>query len=173
MRFSDKNTRRLVLLGVVGALVIGALALPALAQNATEETSESVSEPTSEATPSPDLRLEDGQSAFAEALAEELGLPVGQVTDAITAAHERLAEQWRTEQAAELRERLDEAVAAGQLTQEQADAIVAAIEAGVLPGGPRFGGHRLEFGDDGPGFGPHGMMKEPHMWRDIPDDGAM
>jgi hypothetical protein len=162
MRFKDKTTRRLVLLGVVGALVVGALALPALAQNATE--------PTSEATPSPDLRLEDRRSAFAAALAEELDLPVDQVTDAITAAHEKLAEQWMDERTAALRERLDQAVAAGQLTQEQADAIIAATEAGVLPGGPGFGGHRREFGDHGPGFRDDEMMEGPLFRGVTPED---
>ena len=162
MRFSDKTTRRLVLLGVVGALVVGALALPALAQNATEATPE--------ATPSPDLRLDDRRSAFAAALAEELDLPVDQVTDAITAAHEKLAEQWMDERTAALRERLDQAVSAGQITQEQADAIIAAVEAGVLPGGPGLGEHRLEFGDRGPGFRHRGMMEGPPFWDVIPED---
>ncbi len=54
------------------------------------------------------------------------------------------------EHLAALETRLDQAVAAGELTQEQADAMLAAAEAGVFPGG----GHG--FGGRG-GFGPRGF----------------
>lgn len=145
MRFSDKTTRRLVVLGAIGALAVGALAWPALAQNASEETSEP-----SEELPELGERFTEHKSAFAEALAEELDLPVDQVTEAIEAANERLAEQWREERTARLQERLDQAVEDGDLTQEQADAIMDAVESGVLaglPGSPTI--HRF----DGPGRG--------------------
>ena len=54
------------------------------------------------------------------------------------------------ERLAALQARLDEAVAAGELTQEQADAMLAAAESGVFAGG----GHG--FGGRG-GFGPRGF----------------
>jgi Spy/CpxP family protein refolding chaperone len=161
MRLLDKTTRRLLVLGVVGTLVLGALALPALAQNATETPSE--------ITPSPGPFKEDRQSAFVEALAEELNLPVDQVTDAVTAAHEKLAEQWRDERVAALQQRLDEAVAAGKLTQEQADAIVAATEAGVFSAGPGPEVHGPRF-DHGPGFGHKETFDGPPMLHDAPYD---
>ena len=161
MRLPDKTTRRLLVLGVVGTLVLGALALPALAQNASEGSSE--------ITPSPGPLEEDRQSAFVEALAEELNLPVDQITDAIAAAKETLAEQWRDEQVAALRERLDEAVAAGQLTQEQADAIIAATEAGVFDAGPGFERHGPRFGR-GPEFGHRETFEGPPMFHDAPED---
>jgi hypothetical protein len=162
MRPSDKIVRRLVVFGIVAALAVGALALPALAQSATEDGSETSSE---EAT-SPQERFEDRQSAFAEALADELGLPMDQVSEAITAARERLASEWREQRTARLRERLDAAVADGQLTQEQADAILEAAEAGVLPDAPLGPGRAL----GRHGFGLHGGPGEMHLWFDTPDD---
>ncbi|MFG1651949.1 hypothetical protein ACGFIE_18695 [Micromonospora sp. NPDC049275] len=94
----------------------------------------------------------DRQGEFAEALAKELGVP----TDKVTAALEKVREQHRPadrparpsaeDRQAALKERLDQAVKDGKLTQEQADAITKAVEAGVFPGP---GGHR------GPGA-PHG-----------------
>ena len=163
MRLSNKTVRRLAVFGTVAALAIGALALPALAQDATEEGSEGTSEDTGL-----EFRFEESRSAFAEALAEELDLPVDQVTEAIEAAQERLSQQRQEELTARMRERLDEAVADGQLTQEPADAILEAMEAGVLPGGPLGPGRAF----DGHGPGRHGGMGVPHLWFDTPDDGS-
>ena len=96
----------------------------------------------------------DRQAEFAEALAKELGVS----TDKVTAALEKLHEQRQgdrperperpstEDRQAALKQRLDQAVTDGKLTQEQADAVLKATEAGVFPGGP---------GHDGKG-GPHG-----------------
>ncbi|MEU8085502.1 hypothetical protein AB0B57_18000 [Micromonospora sp. NPDC049101] len=103
----------------------------------------------------------DRQNEFAEALAKELGVP----TDKVTAALEKVREQHRPadrpqrpsaadrqaalkERQAALKARLDQAVKDGKLTQEQADAITKAIEAGVFPGP---GAHRGPGGHGGPG----------------------
>jgi hypothetical protein len=86
----------------------------------------------------------DRHAAFAEALAKELGVS----TEKVTAALEKVREQLKAdrpappsdaERQARLKERLDQAVKDGKLTQEQADAILTAAEAGVLlgPGGGR------------------------------------
>lgn len=147
MHFTDKTTRRLAVLGATGALAVGAFALPALAQDAGEDTSESTSE-----VPGGSDAFTDKRSAFAEALAEALDLPVDRVTDAVAAARETVAAQWEDERLAQLQQRLDDAVADGDLTREQADAIAAAAEAGVLPGGRRFGG-------PGPSMGHLGMPR--------------
>ncbi|WBB49816.1 hypothetical protein O3597_04870 [Verrucosispora sp. WMMA2044] len=103
---------------------------------------------------------------FAEALAEELGVPTEQVTEALEKLREQHQQgrtdreghrgfpgrgegrmggadaaegQRRTPPSAEerkeaLAERLAQAVEDGKLTQEQADAITAAVEAGVFGG---------------------------------------
>jgi hypothetical protein len=163
MRFSDKTTRRLVVLGAIGALAVGALAWPALAQDPSEESSQTPSDEL----PELEERFTQRQSAFAEALAEELDLPVDQVTEAIEAVNEKLAAQWREERTARLQERLDEAVEEGDLTQEQADAILDAIESGVLPGQPDVPGiHR--FG--GPGRGSMFHEDGPRGWFGGPDE---
>jgi hypothetical protein len=95
----------------------------------------------------------DRQAEFAAALAEELGVP----TDKVTAALEKLREQHRADRPerpsaedrqAALADRLAQAVKDGKLTQEQADAITKAVEAGVFPG-PGGRGHH---------GGPAGMM---------------
>jgi hypothetical protein len=82
---------------------------------------------------------------MAELLANELGIS----KEDVAAALERVETQLRTEaqedRQADLKERLDAAVAEGTLTQEQADAILAAHEAGVLGGGPH------GWGGPGPG----------------------
>jgi hypothetical protein len=58
--------------------------------------------------------------------------------DTVDAAVERVHERHRAERRAALQERLDAAAEAGELTREQADAILAAREAGVLGSfGPR------------------------------------
>ncbi|MBQ1025489.1 hypothetical protein [Micromonospora sp. C95] len=130
--------------------------------------------PSASASSAPQGDRQDQRAArhaqFAEALAEELGVPAEQVTEAL----EKLREQHqqgrtdreghrgfpgrgegrmggegerRTPPSAEerkeaLAERLAQAVEDGKLTQEQADAITAAVEAGVFGGwgGPGFRG---------------------------------
>jgi hypothetical protein len=141
---------RLLVLGAV-ALVAAAIAVPAFAQNASEsETPDDAA--TAEAVPGEE-RFADARDAFAEALAAELDLPVDRVNEALTAVREQLMEQRHDDMRAALEDRLDEAVAAGSLTREQADAILDAAEAGVLGDGR---GHGLRgFGHHGPrgGFG--------------------
>ncbi|MGC4748562.1 hypothetical protein ACLQ28_23355 [Micromonospora sp. DT201] len=93
----------------------------------------------------------DRQGEFAESLAKELGVP----TDKVTAALEKIRDQHRADRPqrptgedrkAALKDRLSQAVKDGKLTQEQADAITKAVEAGVFPG---HGGHRWPGGHAG------------------------
>ncbi|MEV0002956.1 hypothetical protein AB0H28_11795 [Micromonospora sp. NPDC050980] len=95
-------------------------------------------------------RHADRQAEFAEALAKELGVS----TDKVTAALEKLREQRQADRPerptppsaqdrqAALKERLDQAVKNGKLTQEQADAVLKAAESGVFPGPGGPGHHR-------------------------------
>jgi len=74
-----------------------------------------------------------------EQLAEEAGVDVQDVKDAIQAAH-----------ATEMRERIQQAVEDGTITQENADWLLEGLDKGFIggPGGFGFGGPH------GPGFGP-------------------
>lgn len=75
------------------------------------------------------------QEKFATALASELGIDKEKVSAALKEIH--AARQ--AEQKAALKARLDQAVSSGTLTQAEADAVMKAAEAGIVPmgGGPR------------------------------------
>ncbi|SCL17734.1 hypothetical protein GA0074692_0241 [Micromonospora pallida] len=123
-----------------GVLTLG-IAAPTVAFAGDNETTA----PSSNASENSNTDRAERQTAFAEALAKELGVPA----DKVTAALEKLREErkgdrperggWRggdtADRQAALKERLAQAVKDGKLTQEQADAITAAAEAGVFPGG--------------------------------------
>ncbi|MFU8854139.1 hypothetical protein ACNAW0_24610 [Micromonospora sp. SL1-18] len=143
-----KMSRKNVLVGLAAAGVLGVgIAAPAvaLADNKTPAPRASADQGTDR-----QHKRADRQAEFAEALAKELGVP----TDKVTAALEKLKEQrkgdrperpsaqerqaklkeWQANRQAKLKERLDQAVKDGKLTQEQADAVLKAVEAGVFPG---------------------------------------
>lgn len=154
MRFIHRSKRRLLVLATAG-LLAAAFAVPAFAQSAAPEGSESTSESTSEQSTRQE-RHAARHAAFAEALAEELDLPVDRVSEALTSVRERLREERMDARLDALQERLDDAVANGDLTQEQADAILDAAEAGVLRGRRGFGG-----GHHGHGFRGKGWFGQP------------
>lgn len=132
-----RNRTRLAAIGIAGVLAAGTTASvlsPAVAQEAPEA-------PQAGEHPK-DERHAERRAAFAAALAEELDLPVDRVSAAIDAVNEQLRAEMKQRRLAELKGRLDAAVEAGTLTQEQADAIYAAAESGVLPGGGRHGRRR-------------------------------
>lgn len=141
---TTRMKRAIATAAIAGAVVTGAV-LPALAQDDT--TSEESAE---DGTPREEARAAR-EAAFAEALADELGIEQDRVEDALAAVRERLRAEWEEQARAALEERLAQAVEDGDLTQEQADAILEATESGVLPFGGRHG-HR----GHGPGwrFGP-------------------
>ncbi|MBB5825104.1 hypothetical protein [Micromonospora carbonacea] len=147
---SRKMSKKHVLAGLAAAGVLGVgIAAPTIAF--AEEGTPSPGASSSEHTDRQEKRAER-QSEFAEALAKELGVS----TDKVTAALEKVREQHKAdrpglgkrgergergerpdaaERQAALKERLAQAVKDGKLTQEQADAITKAVEAGVFPGG--------------------------------------
>ncbi|WP_405105859.1 hypothetical protein OG559_19910 [Micromonospora sp. NBC_01405] len=138
-------------LAAAGVLTVG-IAAPAVAF---AEDSSTPSASSSEGTDRQQQRA-DRQSEFAEALAKELGVS----KDKVTAALDKVREQNKADRPergerpdaadrqAALKERLNQAVKDGKLTQEQADAITKAAEAGVFPGGGDRG-----HGHGGPGKG--------------------
>ena len=69
----------------------------------------------------------------ASALAAKLGIDEAKVT----AALQEIRSEEQSEHAAELKTRLDKAVADGKLTQAEADAVTKAVQNGVIGGGGR------------------------------------
>jgi len=121
-----------------GAAVIGlGIAVPAVAfaQDPSPSPSSSAS-----ASASGDADREQRQAErrdrMAELLASELGIDKAKVAEALTKVEDQMRSEMKAEHQAALSERLDAAVAEGKLTREEADAILKASEAGVLPGGP-------------------------------------
>lgn len=95
-------------------------------------------------TPPTDAEIAARQEAFAKALADELDLSVDKVTTAL----DKLHAEHEADARSALADRLDDAVAAGDLTQADKASVLKAFDAGVL-GGPGFGGPGL----GGPGLG--------------------
>jgi transcription termination factor Rho len=99
-----------------------------------------------------DTTREERRAAFAAAFAEETGIPA----EDFVAAHQELRAERQAERLANLKTRLEEKVAAGEMTQEKADEIYASAEAGDFKGrGGRGGpegrqGERGERGERGP-----------------------
>ncbi|MEU5944540.1 hypothetical protein ABZ793_03155 [Micromonospora sp. NPDC047465] len=151
---SGTMRKKHLLAGLAAAGVLGVgIAAPTVAfaaDGGTSTPSVSASGSASESGSGKDERKQqraERQAEFAEALAEELGVP----TDKVTAALEKVREARKpadrpergdsADRQAALKERLAQAVEDGKLTQEQADAITAAAEAGVFPGPGGRGGH--------------------------------
>ncbi|MEU1684961.1 hypothetical protein [Micromonospora sp. NPDC005707] len=145
-----RMSKKHLLAGLAAAGVLGVgIAAPTVALADDKSPSPSASTSTDQGTDRQQQRA-DRQADFAEALAKELGVPA----DKVTAALEKLREQRQADRPerpstedrqAALKDRLDQAVKDGKLTQEQADAVLKAAEAGVFPG-PGGHGHR---GGDG------------------------
>lgn len=133
-------------LAAAGVLGVGVAAPAVAADNTSPSPSASA---VAEKGADKEQQRSDRQAAFAEALAEKLGVDVNKVTTALEELREQRAaerpERGERPDAADrqeaLAQRLAQAVEDGTLTQEQANAITAAAEAGILrgPGGP--GGH--------------------------------
>jgi DNA-binding transcriptional MerR regulator len=137
--------RKTMFAGLAAAGVLSAgIAVPALAfasEPSPAPTGSASTSASSSATGSPSTAADQHEAAFAAALAKELGVPQDKVTAALqklrdqrTADHKTQQGDNKADRQAQLKQRLDQAVKAGKLTQEQADAINKAVQAGVLPG---------------------------------------
>ncbi len=128
----------------VGATVVGlGIAIPAVAFAQDPSPSPSGSPSTSASTDAGrEQRHAERQDKMAELLASELGIDKARVAEALAKVEDQMHSDMKAERQAALSERLTAAVTEGKLTQEEADAILKASEADVLPGGPgRVGGH--------------------------------
>lgn len=90
-------------------------------------------------TPPTEAELAERQREFVAALAEELGIS----TDKVTAALEAVRADARAEAREAFAERLDTAVADGDLTAADKASVLKAFDAGVLGGGPGGFHHRI------------------------------
>ncbi|KXK61934.1 hypothetical protein AWW66_10855 [Micromonospora rosaria] len=148
---SRTMSKKQFLAGLAAAGVLGVgLAAPAVAAAGDDTGTPSPSASASAGTDR-EQRHAERQAEFAESLATELGVDTEKVTSALEKLREQRAADrperpergergdWRggdaADRQAKLTERLDQAVEDGKLTQEQADAIVKAVESGVFPGG--------------------------------------
>ena len=100
-------------LGVAGALTAAALVVPGISTAQTDDATDDA------ANSERQERREARQQEFLDALADELGISVEELEEAF----ENVRAEMREQRLAELRERLDQKVADGELTQEEADEI--------------------------------------------------
>lgn len=133
-------------LGVAGALAAAALIMPGISVAQNDEATE---ESTDEAVQDREAVHAERHHGFVDALAEELGITPEALEDAL----ENVRAEMHEERLAALRERLDQRVADGDLTQERADEIHERAENGEWPFGRR--GHHGPRGRFVPG-GPFG-----------------
>ena len=144
-------TRKVGLVGLGAAGVLAAaIAVPAVAsaQDPTPSPSGSSSAPANPNAPAnPDQKRAERKAKLAEGLAKELGISQDKVQAALDKVQQQLETQAKADHQAALKTQLDKAVTDGKLTREQADAILKATEAGVLPGLGGGPGH----GHGGPG----------------------
>ncbi len=135
-----RPSRKAVLIGAGAAALALGVAVPAVAS--ATDPSGSPSPSASASASDREQKRTDRRDKLAEGLAAELGVSKERVLAALDKVEGQLEADARTQRLAGLKERLDAAVTEGKLTREQADAILKAAEAGVLPGGPHGpGGH--------------------------------
>jgi len=119
--------------GAAGLLAVG-LSVPAYAA--------AQDDPAPSSSSAPAATGHERSDEFAAALAKELGIDKDKVADALAKVRSDGAAHAKEHRSDQLKERLAQAVEDGKLTQEQADAIIAAADKGVLPGGAGHGGFR-------------------------------
>lgn len=147
---SNSTRRKITLAGIGVAGTTGLLGLalvtsgvasadpsasPSASASASPSGSASGGAPASPTKPDRAAREAARKDALATALAKELGIDKAKVAAALDKVQADQQAQVKADRTAQLKTHLDAAVAAGKLTREQADAILKAAEAGVLPDG--------------------------------------
>ena len=139
------NVRRKVAIGVAatGAVLAVALGGASLAQADPTPTPSASSSAAPGGKADREAKRAQQQADLAAKLAKELGVDQAKVQAALDKISSEQQAQAKADRLAALKQRLDQAVKDGKLTQAEADAIYKAAENGVLPdggpGGP--GGH--------------------------------
>jgi hypothetical protein len=143
------NVRRKVAIGVAatGAVLAVALGGASLAQADPTPSPSASSSAAPGGKADREAKRAQQQADLAAKLAKELGVDQAKVQAALDKISSEQQAQAKADRLAALKQRLDQAVKDGKLTQAEADAIYKAAENGVLPdGGPG--------GPGGPGRGP-------------------
>lgn len=152
--------RNWIALTAVGAFGVGALTVPAFAQDGTPPAQdatiqEDTDDTETEEAPEDSLRARVKQRAK-ELFAENLGVTIDELEAAREATREQIQEEFadefqarREERVDRMLERIDRALENGRITEEQAEELRQRIEDGELP----FGRHRDGHGPAGRGFG--------------------
>jgi hypothetical protein len=139
------NVRRKVAIGVAatGAVLAVALGGASLAQADPTPSPSASSSAAPGGKADREAKRAQQQADLAAKLAKELGVDQAKVQAALDKISSEQQAQAKADRLAALKQRLDQAVKDGKLTQAEADAIYKAAESGVLPdggpGGP--GGH--------------------------------
>jgi hypothetical protein len=139
------NVRRKVAIGVAatGAVLAVALGGASLAQADPTPSPSASSSAAPGGKADREAKRAQQQADLAAKLAKELGVDQAKVQAALDKISSEQQAQAKADRLAALKQRLDQAVKDGKLTQAEADAIYKAAENGVLPdggpGGP--GGH--------------------------------
>lgn len=136
-----------------GAVLTGALLISGGGIAASNAADDGANEPSAPSQSERAHKHEAVQAEFTEKLADELGVSEDEVSSALENVREEMREDRQAEHTDRLKQRLDDAVANGSLTQEQADAIVEAAKSGALDRERGPGGQR---GPGGPMDGPVG-----------------
>jgi hypothetical protein len=128
--------------GAAGAIGLALMAGPVQAEDPAPSSSASSGSATPDRGADRAADRAARQDELAAALATELGIDKAKVAAALEKVQTVREAEAKTDRVADLKARLDAAVKAGTLTEEQSAAILKAAEAGVLPQGGHGGGGR-------------------------------
>jgi hypothetical protein len=137
------NVRRKVAIGVAatGAVLAVALGGASLAQADPTPSPSASSSAAPGGKADREAKRAQQQADLAAKLAKELGVDQAKVQAALDKISSEQQAQAKADRLAALKQRLDQAVKDGKLTQAEADAVKKAVDAGVIGAGPGMGLH--------------------------------